>query len=55
MLEKNERRNKMCIISCRHKGVANLIYWLSRTQNIVGLGGVLKQMKKQKRDTNLKL
>jgi hypothetical protein len=55
MLDNNAIRNKMRIISCKHKGVVDLICSSLRTQKVVGLGGAINQMKKQKMDTNLEL
>lgn len=36
-------------ISCRHKGVIDLIYSSPRTQNLVGPRGAITQMKKEKK------
>jgi len=55
MINYNPTRNNAHTISCRHKGVVDLIYSSPRTQNLVGPRGVIKQMKKQKKDTNLEL
>ncbi len=46
MLNNNVTRNKMCTISCKHKGVIDLICKSQRTQNHIDPRGVVKQMKK---------